>query len=249
MAKGRDWLAQHPEREEIARRYLKAQPGLWREALARLAPDAVEEAEKPERQPGLNEQRLEAVADALRGSGAASVIDLGCGEGKLLRLLLKHKQFARIVGADVSCRALEIAARNLRLDRLPSERLALMHASLLYRDKRFSGFDAAAVVEVVEHLDPPRLAAFEAVLFGAAMPRTVVLTTPNREYNAVWETLPEGKLRHSDHRFEWTRAEFGEWAEGVAGRRGYAVAISGIGPGHEPFGQPTQMAVFTREAG
>ena len=102
---------------------------------------------------------------------------------------------------------------------------------------------------MVEHLDPPRLAAFEGVLFGAAKPSTIVLTTPNREYNAVWETLPEGKLRHSDHRFEWTRAEFREWADGVAGRRGYAVAVSGIGPEHESFGQPTQLAVFTREAG
>jgi 3' terminal RNA ribose 2'-O-methyltransferase Hen1 len=153
-----------------------------------------------------------------------------------------------MVGVDVSLRALEVAGRRLRIDRLPSERIQLIHGSLMYRDRRFEGFDAAAVVEVIEHLDPPRLAAFEGVLFRHARPRTIVLTTPNREYNAVWEALPAGAMRHHDHRFEWTRSEFRAWAEGVTSRHGYTVDISGIGPEHETHGQPTQMATFTREA-
>ncbi|MGL4553231.1 MAG: methyltransferase [Gemmataceae bacterium] len=185
---------------------------------------------------------------ALRDAGARRVLDLGCGEGRLIRLLLGEKPMTRIVGVDVSLRALEVAERRLRLDRLPSERVALLHGSLLYRDKRFEGFDAAAVVEVIEHLDPPRLASFEAVVFRHARPGTVVLTTPNREYNAVWETLPAGAMRHGDHRFEWTRGEFRAWADGVAARHGYGVRLAGVGPEHEAFGTPTQMAVFTRGA-
>ncbi len=172
---------------------------------------------------------------SLRASGAKRVLDLGCGEGKLIRELLKDKQFEEIVGLDVSIRTLEVAQRRLKVDRLPTmqaNRLKLIHGSLMYRDKRLEGFDAAAVVEVVEHLDPPRLSAFERVLFEFARPRTVVLTTPNREYNVTWETLPAGQFRHPDHRFEWTRQEFQDWATGIAERFGYAVRFLPVGPEH-----------------
>jgi 3' terminal RNA ribose 2'-O-methyltransferase Hen1 len=163
--------------------------------------------------------------------------------------LLKDKQFEEIVGLDVSIRSLEAAQRRLKVDRLPAtqaNRLRLIHGSLMYRDKRLEGFDAAAVVEVVEHLDPPRLSAFERVLFEFARPKTVVLTTPNREYNVTWETLPAGQFRHPDHRFEWTRQEFQEWAQAVAGRSGYAVRFLPVGPEHDTLGAPTQMGVFQR---
>ncbi|HEX4609514.1 MAG TPA: 3' terminal RNA ribose 2'-O-methyltransferase Hen1, partial [Urbifossiella sp.] len=255
--KGAGWLAAHPEREEIARRYLRHQPSLYREALARLvqeeapaeadedAPPAARAEEALETPLSLNEQRLAAVAAVLKVTGAKRVLDLGCGEGKLIRELLADRQFEEIVGVDVSLRSLEIAER--RLDRLPvarAERVKLLHGSLVYRDRRLAGFDAAAVVEVVEHLDPPRLAAFERVVFEFARPGAVVLTTPNREYNAVWETLPAGKFRHADHRFEWTRAEFRGWAERVAAQHGYAVTFHPIGPEHDTFGPPTQMAAF-----
>jgi 3' terminal RNA ribose 2'-O-methyltransferase Hen1 len=184
----------------------------------------------------------------LKASGAQSVLDLGCGEGRLLRLLLRERQFTRITGLDVSHRALEFAADKLRLDRLSSmqrERIALLHGSLTYRDERLGGFDAAAVVEVIEHLDPPRLAAFERVLFECARPKTVVVTTPNREYNVKWENLPAGKFRHRDHRFEWTRTEFRQWAEAVAARSGYNVRFMPVGPEDADLGAPTQMGVFT----
>src|SRR5207245_2592412 len=149
----------------------------------------------------------------------------------------------------VSIRSLEVAKDRLRLDQLPpaqAERVKLLHGSLMYRDKRFSGFEAAAVVEVVEHLDPPRLSAFERVVFEFARPKTVVLTTPNREYNVKWETLPAGRFRHPDHRFEWTRQEFQGWAQTVAGRFGYTVRFLPVGPEHTTLGPPTQMGVFTR---
>ena len=177
-----------------------------------------------ERALSLNEQRLGAVLAAIRASGARRVLDLGCGEGKLLRELLKDKQFEEIVGMDVSIRSLETARDRLKLDRLPdaqAARIKLIHGSLIYRDRRLEGFDAAAVVEVVEHLDPPRLSAFERAVFEFARPGTVVLTTPNREYNVMWENVGAERLRHPDHRFEWTRQEFRDWAEGIAGRFGY----------------------------
>ena len=259
LAKGEGWLANHPEKEEITRRYLKFQPSLYRLALARLVQEE-EPGEEEEDQPkekaeevlekpiSLNEQRLGAVVASLRASGAKRVLDLGCGEGKLIRELLKDKPFDEIVGLDVSIRTLEVAQRRLKVDRLPTmqaNRLKLIHGSLMYRDKRLEGFDAAAVVEVVEHLDPPRLSAFERVLFEFAKPRTVVLTTPNREYNVTWETLPAGKFRHPDHRFEWTRQEFQSWAQGIAERFGYAVRFLPVGPEHPEYGPPTQMGVFT----
>lgn len=260
LAKGEGWLAKHPEKEEISRRYLKFRPSLYRQALARLVEEETpEEAddERPadkleavlEKPLSLNEQRQGAVLAALRASGAKRVLDLGCGEGKLLRELLKDRQFEEIVGLDVSIRALEAAQKRLKLERLPerqSARLRLLHGSLMYRDKRLEGFDAAAVVEVIEHLDPPRLSALERVLFEFARPRAVVLTTPNQEYNVLWESLPAGQFRHGDHRFEWTRREFQDWARSVAARFGYTTRFLSVGPEDEEFGPPTQMAVFAR---
>ncbi len=261
LAKGEGWLARHPQKEEIARRYLRFQPSLYRMALSRLVAeeeplDGEEETPEPakaedtlETPLSLNEQRLMSVVAALRASGAKRVLDLGCGEGKLMRELLKDRQFEEVLGMDVAVRTLEVAARRLKLDRQPdrqANRAKVIHGSLMYRDARLAGFDAAAVVEVVEHLDPPRLKAFERVLFEFAKPRTVVLTTPNEEYNAAWETLPAGQFRHADHRFEWTRPEFQGWATGVAARFGYAVRFLPVGPEHPEYGSPTQMAVFQK---
>jgi 3' terminal RNA ribose 2'-O-methyltransferase Hen1 len=258
---GEGWLAGHPEREVITRRYLKHRRSLVRDAISRLVteeePDEGEvgvanrdaEEDSLERPLSLNEQRMATVLGTLRASGAASVVDLGCGEGRLLRMLLDDRQFTRIVGMDVSYRALEVAADRLRLDRMPPkqrERIELLHGSLMYRDQRLAGFDAAAVVEVIEHLDPPRLAAFERVAFEFARPGTVVLTTPNAEYNARWASLPAGKFRHRDHRFEWTREQFQRWASGVAERFGYAVRFAPVGPVDDEVGSPTQMGIFTR---
>lgn len=265
LRKGEGWLASHPEKEAITRRYLRHRRGLYQTALERLAEQADPASEENdeggeprpaareavlERELSLHEQRHGAVLAALRGSGAKSVLDLGCGEGKLLRELLADRQFTKIVGMDVSWRSLERARDRLRLERLPeaqAERVQLLHGSLIYRDARLEGFDAAAAVEVIEHLDPPRLAAFERVLFRCARPRTVVLTTPNREYNVLWETLPAGEFRHSDHRFEWTREELEAWARRVASEHGYSVRFTPVGPLHETLGGPTQMGVFSSE--
>ena len=256
---GAGWLADHPERELITSRYLKHQHSLARAALARLIqeespdPDAAEqdheaEEEAVEKPIRLNDQRLGTVLAAVKQSGAKRVLDLGCGEGRLLRSFLEDRSFEEIVGMDVSHRSLEIARERLRLDRLPPrqrERIRLIHGSLTYRDQRLAGYDAATVVEVIEHLDPPRLAAFERVLFEAARPKTVVVTTPNGEYNVRFASLPAGKFRHKDHRFEWSRDEFQSWACRVAERFGYSVRFLSIGPDDPEVGSPTQMGVFT----
>jgi len=258
---GEGWLSSHPEREMITSRYLRHQRSLVDEAIGQLVaeeePNADESEERHdaeettiEKPLSLNEQRLATVLAALRGSGARRVVDLGCGEGRLTALLLGDRQFAEIVGMDVSYRSLEIASTRLRLDRLPPmqrARIQLIHGSLMYRDSRITGFDAAAVVEVIEHLDPPRLAAFERVVFEFARPGTVVITTPNAEYNTQWPSLPAGKFRHKDHRFEWTRAQFEEWAGAIADRFGYAVRFTPVGPVAPEVGSPTQMGIFSRK--
>jgi 3' terminal RNA ribose 2'-O-methyltransferase Hen1 len=255
---GAGWLASHPEKEQIVDRYLKRRKHLTRQALERLLeedqpdPDEAELAHANEEQTvehkiSLNEQRLGAVMAVLRSSGARTVLDLGCSTGNLLRALLAERQFERIVGMDVSHRVLEIAAEKLHLDRLPpiqKQRISLIQGSLGYRDERLAGFDAAAVVEVIEHLDPARLSAFERVLFEFARPRSVVITTPNVEYNVKFESLPAGRFRHQDHRFEWTRQHFQTWADNVGRRFGYAVRFLPIGPEDPAVGSPTQMGVF-----
>jgi 3' terminal RNA ribose 2'-O-methyltransferase Hen1 len=257
---GQGWLDSHPSRDVIVSRYLVHQRGLVRDAIARLTeedqPDEEtasaqkdEQEASIERPISLNERRLDAVFAALKASGASRVLDLGCGEGKLLRRLLADHQFTDIVGMDVSGRVLDLAEARLKLDRLAPkqrERIRLIHGSLMYRDSRLAGFDAASVVEVIEHLDQPRLRAFERVLFESARPATIALTTPNAEYNVKWPSLPAGRFRHQDHRFEWTRAEFHDWAHAVAARFGYAVTLRPIGDEDGEVGSATQMAVFAR---
>ncbi len=260
VAKGGPWLAAHPEREIIARRYLKYRRGLARAALARLAPEAetksfAEAEAAPRREAALeaplrlHDRRLEAVVALLKNTGARAVADLGCGEGKLLERLVKNRGFERVIGLDASSRDLERARERLKLDLAggPSrERVTLLHGALTYRDARWAGVDAAALVEVIEHLDDNRLPALVDAVFGAARPKTVVVTTPNVEYNALFETLPAGQFRHPDHRFEWTRTQFSAWAEAIAQKYGYAVEFSGIGEAHPDHGPVSQVGVFSR---
>lgn len=257
---GAGWLAEHPERGLITRRFLAHRRALAGEALARLA------AQQPTDEPPVEENvgdrdtavpraplaahRREAVHAALVEAGATRVLDLGCGAGALLATLVGDHRFTEVVGTDVAPHVLDLAARRLRLDRLPQrqrDRISLWQSALTYRDDRLRGYDAAVLMEVVEHLDPPRLPALEDAVFGHARPVTVVVTTPNVEYNVRYEGLPTGAFRHPDHRFEWTRAEFADWTARVAEAYGYTVVRRGVGDDDPEVGTPTQLAVFTRK--
>ncbi|GGO70815.1 3' terminal RNA ribose 2'-O-methyltransferase Hen1 [Nonomuraea cavernae] len=252
-------VAEEPAAGETAADELAAAAGSW---PARDRPDdGPRDGEVPDRGTGdagdgeaepkarpLAVQRREAVLRTLEDLGAVSVIDLGCGQGALVGALLATPRFARVAGMDVSAMALTIAARKLRPERMPDSkraRLTLFQGALTYTDKRLSGYDAAVLMEVVEHVDPPRLAALERVVFGHARPEHVIVTTPNIEYNVRYEFLTG--LRHPDHRFEWTRAEFAGWAARVAGEHGYRVTLRPVGEEDPEVGPPTQMGVFTRD--
>lgn len=259
LRSGGDWLAAHPDRDLVVRRYLGRRTTLARAALARLAelddsPEASLEADpddehavpEPTRVP-LNTQRHEAVLAALAEVGAETVIDLGCGPGQLLKRLVADHRFVRIAGVDVTVRSLQQAARAVRLAKMSerqAERISLFQGALTYEDPRFAGYDAAVLMEVIEHVDPPRLAALERVVFGVAAPATVLVTTPNVEYNALYEGL--AGHRHHDHRFEWSRAEFQGWCDRVSSDHGYSVEVRGIGDVDDERGTPSQLGVFRR---
>jgi 2-polyprenyl-3-methyl-5-hydroxy-6-metoxy-1,4-benzoquinol methylase len=296
---GEGWLAEHPERAFITRRYLRHRRALITTALHRLAEadglsaEAIDAAAAPEEaveltaadaaddaandkratlatanstepdqeladsqsdnpaRTSLARERRRAVLDALREIGAARVADLGCGEGALLRELLADPTFTEVLGVDVSAHALRIARRRLRVDKLPervARRLTIRQGALTYTDAGLRGYDAAVLMEVIEHVDLPRLAALESAVFGHARPNAVVVTTPNAEYNVRWETLPAGHARHADHRFEWRRDEFAAWAGRVAQTHGYRATIRPVGPEDAEVGAPTQLALFTRRA-
>lgn len=257
---GTGWLAGHPKRGLIARRYLAHRRSLASVALARLAEEEAddsveavptetdEDAELPAtaRKEPLALQRRRAVTRALTEAGAERVLDLGCGGGALLGDLVGDRRYTEIVGVDVSTMALAMAERRLRLDRLPERqrsRIKLLQGALTYRDDRLKGYDAAVLMEVIEHLDEPRLPALADAVFGHARPATVVVTTPNVEYNVRYEGLTG--MRHHDHRFEWNRATFAAWCAGVAADHGYSVDVTGVGDADSDVGAPTQLAVFT----
>lgn len=262
---GEGWLAGHPERTLITRRYLRHRGSLTRAALARLAevddlaPESLDDGAQPdgdeparEKLPSLAEQRRGAVLAAVRATGARRVADLGCGEGALLPELLADRSIEHVIAADVSARSLEIAARRIRLDRMNERqqaRISLLQSSLTYADRRLSDLDAVILMEVVEHVDPSRLPALERTVFAGIAPAAVIVTTPNADYNVAYESLPAGQFRHRDHRFEWTRAEFATWADGVAAAHDYTVRFLPVGPVDADLGAPTQLAIFERTAG
>ena len=256
---GGDWLAGHPHKQLITTRYLSHRHALTRSALARLA--EADDAEPEELDNAVTEddadgprkplaiRRREAILAILRELGAKRVGDFGCGSGVLTRALLAERHIEKIIAVDVSARALQLAARNLNLDQMPDrqrERLQIFQSALTYRDDRLAGLDAAVLMEVIEHVDPERLPALERAVFGFAAPAAVVVTTPNAEYNPHFATLPPGAMRHRDHRFEWTRAEFTSWAQQTADAHGYRVRYQPVGPEHPDAGPPTQLAVFTK---
>ncbi len=255
---GEGWLNSHPAKNEITKRYLKRQYRLTRAALAQLTEEdnpnlgnidqqQNQQEEATEKSLSLNQLRLNTVLTTLKAENIKDVIDLGCGEGKLLKLFLQENCFDKITGVDVSYRILEIARERLETLHLPHnqwEKLKLIQGALTYQDKRFHGYDGATLIEVIEHLDLSSLTALERVVFEFAKPKLIIVTTPNIEYNVKFENLATGKLRHKDHRFEWTRQEFRDWANNVAQNFRYHLEFQSIGEEDTVVGPPTQMAIF-----
>jgi 3' terminal RNA ribose 2'-O-methyltransferase Hen1 len=238
---GEGWLPDHPERELITRRYLRHHRSLVSQVL---------DPEPEVRATPLRRSRADAVVAALADVGARSVVDMGCGAGALLTRLAKDRSFSKIIGVDVSARSLEQAAAALNLEQASDaerQRIELLHGSVVYRDDRLRGCDAMVLMEVIEHVDPSRLPAVEDAVFAGAQPRSVIVTTPNAEYNPLFPALAPGDFRHDDHRFEWTREQFHTWAEGVGARTGYSVEFRHVGPEDAVRGAPTQLALFRRE--
>ena len=247
---GDGWLADHPERHLITDRYLAHQRSYVESALTRLADvdevpvEAIDNAATEMAVP-LAALRRATVLDVLKAAGARRVVDLGCGPGALLRDLVADPSFEEILGVDVSTSALAMANRRFeRLSDRQRARLTLRQSALTYVDDSLTGYDAAVLMEVIEHIDPGRLPAMEHAVFGAARPATVVVTTPNVEYNV---RFARSGPRHPDHRFEWDRPTFRTWANDVAGRYGYRVRFGSIGDDDPEVGSPTQLAEFTRE--
>ena len=245
MRHAQGWLADHPAREVITRRYLAHQGQYVADATARLLGEDMEPTHSCQ-PPKLSVQRTEYLVSTLTALSAQRGLDLGCGEGKLVRALLANPRF-EVVGADVSATILARAEASLeRLSDRQREHVSFIQASATYRDDRFTGFDALVLSEVVEHLDPDRLAGLVRTVFEYAQPTHVVVTTPNAEYNPLYG-MADGALRHTDHRFEWTRSQCQDWAHTVASRTGYAVRFEGIGDEDPTLGFPTQVALFTSE--
>jgi 3' terminal RNA ribose 2'-O-methyltransferase Hen1 len=279
---GEGWLAEHPDRELITRRYLVHQRSMIADATARLtelddavsdtavSDEAIAEGEAstddsiadaaagstrstlapiaPVAVP-LHSARADAVIAALKDLGAHRVVDLGCGEGALLKRLMADREFTEIAGTDVSNRSLTAAEERLNLKELSDaqrQRITLMQSSITYQDDRITGFDAAVLMEVIEHVEPERLVAVEAAVFAHAQPGGVVVTTPNSEYNALYPSLAAGDMRHPDHRFEWTRNQFRSWCTGVGDRNGYTVQFRTVGEVDGSAGSPTQLALFRK---
>jgi len=272
FSRASNWLCDHPMKELICRRSLKNRRDLSNKLLDLLnahrslhsgdsddvngsivesdeADGADVAADPPVR---LHDQRIDRVAQLLKESSASRVLDIGCGEGKLIQRLLKMQQFKEIVGVDPSLRALKRARDKFYLEdggEKLNERLRFQLGSLTYADRRLRGFDAASLVEVIEHIDSNRIVALERSLFGDARPGMVVVTTPNADYNTVFENLTAGDFRHEDHRFEWTRSEFSEWCHRVAEQYGYEVWIEPLGPTKDDVGAPSQLGKFTLRTG
>lgn len=193
----------------------------------------------------LHEARLDRVCALLRETGARRVLDLGCGSGSLLYRLLAEPQFEQVVGVEQS--GLSLAeCRRMLAPHLSGERprLTLINASYADKNRALIGFEAAAMVETIEHVYPRDLSKVELAVFGQYRPAQLLMTTPNYEYNPLFDLAP-GEFREEDHKFEWTRAKFQQWARGVAKRNDYRVRFGGIGDMHPDFGQPTQTALFS----
>jgi 2-polyprenyl-3-methyl-5-hydroxy-6-metoxy-1,4-benzoquinol methylase len=191
----------------------------------------------------MHEERLQAVEALVRDSGATRVLDLGCGDGDLFVRLACDPRLSELVGMDV-CRASLLRLRTRLAGCTPCvPHIDLRTASMTDPAPDLAGFDCAVLVETIEHIAPDRLSALERALFRTMRPRTVVITTPNAEFNPLLG-VPRHRMRHPGHRFEWDRTTFRRWCMRVADATGYVASTHDIAGQHPDHGGASQMAVF-----
>ena len=195
----------------------------------------------------LHQQRLEVAFRTLRETGARTVLDLGCGSGALLCRLAEDPQFTTITGLEPSGISLQQARQMVAPYVTDSpDRIGLIRGSYTDSHPQLANYDAAAMIETIEHVRPEQLSRVERAVFAQMRPRQLFMTTPNQEYNPLFDLGP-GQFREADHKFEWSRAKFQRWVMGVAERNGYRVECGGIGEMDSEFGHPTQTALFIRK--
>lgn len=261
LSHGEGWLETHPYKERIVSRYLIHRHNLIEEALEQLAEEVQDEEteenaagaeEAMERPIRLQEERLQTALAVMRTLDPAplKIGDIGCGSGDFIRLIENDRAFSEVIGMDVSSKVLQIAEKRLHLDRRnawQSPKISLIHGSLAYKDSRLKGLDAVLMFEVIEHIDAIKLPVVEYNIFEFLTPGYVMVSTPNKEYNQLFPSLEKNALRHRDHRFEWTRDEFRQWAGAVTAKYPYEVDFFQVGPRDDNLGAPTQMAVFRKK--
>lgn len=258
LSKGRGWLETHPQLALICNRYLKFQSHLirkfWNElnefSSKNVKPLKASNHSKVNKE-NLNSLRVQAITNVLRQFKCKRVIDIGCGDGKLIKSLLSIPFFTQIVGMDVSSVELGRAKKKINYSELPEiqlERVKFFQGSLLYKDTRLLGYDALCLIEVLEHIEPDRLKMVENRIFKEINSSLVIVTTPNKEFNVKYE-MKQNEFRHQDHRFEWDRDTFFQWCKKLSHTYDYQVNVSGVGQCDSKLGSPTQMAVFVSKKG
>ncbi|XP_031499970.1 small RNA 2'-O-methyltransferase isoform X2 [Nymphaea colorata] len=228
--------------------------------------------------PPLSKQRLEFALTYIRESRASTLVDFGCGSGSLLDALFQHDTtLEEIAGVDISQKSLSRAAKTLYSNLSRKSGLQLQHTnfktvvlyegSIIEFDHRLYGVDIGTCLEVIEHMEEEQACVFGNLVLSTFCPHILIVSTPNHEYNSILhrsstemnistdEALEEiaqaqpYRFRNHDHKFEWTRLQFNQWAVDLASRHNYSVKISGVGGAAdtEP-GFASQIAVFQRKA-
>ncbi|MET7671167.1 methyltransferase domain-containing protein [Micromonospora luteifusca] len=203
---------------------------------------------------GLHQQRHAVASDVLNRRGVRKALDVGCAQGEFELAALRRwpQKATEFHGIDPDTDAVRSGLEQLdrELDDRLRSRARLDVAEVADLPHLWADHDAVVAIEVIEHLDEPTLELFARLVFRELSPPTVVLTTPNAEYNVLFpEDHPSGRprVRHPGHHFEWTRSEMRRWIAAHAAPAGYRAALRGIGEAHPMYGPPTQLWVLSHD--
>ncbi|PYF06198.1 3' terminal RNA ribose 2'-O-methyltransferase Hen1 [Ureibacillus chungkukjangi] len=240
---GEGWLDKHPKREFILRQALR-----FKEVYGQFENQHTKKENESSPKLRLNDLRYDKIVGKVNQlKRKETVVDLGSGEGKLSEKLGFIDGVKEILAVEPSESATLKALK--RFEKAAQDKNFVkprqIFGSLFYYDERLKGKDVLILCEVIEHIDEYRLPKIIQTILQDYRPRTLIITTPNQEYNEVYGM--GGDYRHPDHRFEWTREEFQTWCKTQNENHEYNIAFDGIGEEHELHGYPTQMCLFTRK--